>query len=75
MGVQTELEWLLEDNVGGHQALKALSTHAKQQAQANERAAQLIPLRLSIDQLDALWARRFADRHDGPLHYGTMWWA
>lgn len=67
MGMQLELEWLLEDTVGGRQALKALSAQAEQQAHGNEAAAQHIPLRLSFHQLDALWARRFAGRHDGTL--------
>ena len=64
---QTELEWLLEDSVGGRQGLKALFADGEQLVRANGGAARTTPLRLSLPQLDGLWTRRFTGRHDGPL--------
>ncbi|KAK9831693.1 hypothetical protein WJX74_006366 [Apatococcus lobatus] len=67
--LKTELEWLLEDTLGSRQDLQALSAPELPLAHGNERVEDIIPLRLSIHQLDALWTRRFAGRE--PLQYLT----
>lgn len=68
--LQVELEWMLEDVVGGRNIWKALTAASKslsdddrQQCGPKEEGTAL-SCRLTIPQLDALWARRFAGRHD-----------
>ncbi len=61
MHVQTELAWLLEDVISDRDAqLALLQMDGPQRSLICEYE---VPMRLSLEQLDALWARRFTGRH------------